>query len=165
MTDCSHSEYRLALAGKSNNVGAWCDPCERWVTKELQLSSSTWLGKSHRLLRGVDRAALPRVLTDEGDCEICGVYTATLEEHHWCPRGLYRDRLPAGGGPTAALCQQCHRLWHEWVTPFLVSGVTEARAKHYCQWLYNRDKIGWPDFVRAVLATDKNKRLFDSVPR
>jgi hypothetical protein len=49
----------------------------------------------------------------ETQCEMCGKYGAEL--HHWAPRHLFGDQ--ANKWPTSYLCQSCHSIWHQAVTP------------------------------------------------
>jgi hypothetical protein len=46
-------------------------------------------------------------------CEKCGRLGA--EEHHWMPRHLSPDECDKW--PTGFLCQGCHSVWHDTVTP------------------------------------------------
>jgi predicted RNA-binding Zn-ribbon protein involved in translation (DUF1610 family) len=116
---CAHRRAFLAVAGRSNGVGFWCPECEAWVTRALGHYSDPFLPKQHEALRGIDRRALPRVHQAAEKCAICGMMSTIGEEHHWCPEALYRDHPPPHGGPSDFLCSDCHKEWHQRVTPNL----------------------------------------------
>jgi hypothetical protein len=47
------------------------------------------------------------------ECARCGSISS-LHEHHWAPKYLFDDADEWG---TVTLCRQCHRRWHEVMTP------------------------------------------------
>lgn len=49
---------------------------------------------------------------DYNVCVVCG--SIGTEEHHWAPKYLFED---AEMWPKSELCQTCHNLWHNIVTP------------------------------------------------
>lgn len=152
---CAHLSVHLARAGASNGVGLWCPDCERWATKDLGAHVGWALPKTHPRLAGVQRDRLPLVHAVAVECEICEIETHQPELHHWCPRALYTD-LPHEG-PTAYLCPDCHRTWHNIVTP----GLLPLAALELVRALYKRMKSrpgAWTEFVRTVNDADAKVR-------
>jgi hypothetical protein len=80
--------------------------------------SALWIARSKILTRVADpEKELPvfkDYLTEDGRvCEVCGKKGA--QEHHWAPRHLFGNK--AWDWPTGFLCAECHRRWHDVVTP------------------------------------------------
>lgn len=59
------------------------------------------------------------------ECCVCGAIGAEL--HHWAPRHLWGKE--ADKWPTAYLCIECHRLWHQVVTPNMGRSAAERIEK------------------------------------
>ncbi len=156
MRQCAHEGRVLALAGRSNGVGLWCDTCAKWVTKEVGAHGSWALPKGHPLLSDVVRESLQRVYEHAETCEICRKETTTPELHHWCPQAIYRDNPPPQGGPVAWLCPACHGEWHALVTPLLVGGMSPEGVTRFLRGIYRRGGLaGWRRFMRVVLDADE----------
>lgn len=136
--------------------------CERWVTRELTGHPGWALPKTHPKLAGVDRVTLPRRYAVAIECEICQKETQTPELHHWCPRAIYADNVPPNEGPQAYLCPECHKTWHQIVTP----GLLPLDALELVRSLFKRLRKrpgAWEEFVRTV--TDANAKVQRRMPR
>lgn len=112
---CGHPGSYLARNVANNGVGAWCDECGRFVTKDLH--GIPWLGKEHPAVKDADLETIPK----KGEryyrrCDgPCGRY-AICDMHHLAPRKFFHD---ADDWPKAHLCDECHDRWHTLVTPGL----------------------------------------------
>ena len=64
---------------------------------------------------GIDIEKLPIIYDNSITvrCAVCGTIGAEL--HHWSPRYLFGDECE--DWPTAFLCRDCHKTWHDLVTP------------------------------------------------
>lgn len=110
---CLHRNTALAavvFANGSGHVVEYCYDCER---------RSDFYGKDELRTAGVDADAL-EVVQDNRDpampCEVCGSVDGT-ELHHWAPQTHEHRFREYSAWPTVELCRECHREWHDIVTP------------------------------------------------
>ena len=126
-TDCRHDGAYLARS-QADQVGAWCDACKRWVTKEKAWHGGLWLPAGHPHLEGKRVTDLPiKPHAEYRVCEKCHTFQL-CEVHHIAPRAFFGD--DADAWPTVCLCRRCHETWHRLVTPGLCTphdAVAHAR--------------------------------------
>jgi hypothetical protein len=122
--ECRHAAAFLARHPTAGGIGAWCDECARWVTKEVLWHSGLWLPADHEKLHGISVTEIPtRPHAIFRLCERCRKWGA-CEVHHLAPRQFFGDDCEAW--PVAYLCRGCHDEWHTRVTPGLCTPYDAA---------------------------------------
>lgn len=110
--------WRLARTIMKNGASLifWqCLECEKRAEKARNIPHE----EIHK--RKISFQSIP-VIGDYRDGEICArCGRKNVEYHHWAPKHLFKD---ANAWPGDYLCPDCHREWHDIVTPDM------ARRKH-----------------------------------
>ena len=90
----------------------WCETHAGWTAGK---NGGFWIGLEILAENKVDVDALPvKEIAASPRCTRCGERGAEL--HHWAPRALFCD---AEYWPKDYLCKECHKVWHDRVTPNL----------------------------------------------
>ncbi|MDA0312358.1 MAG: hypothetical protein O2992_09615 [Gemmatimonadetes bacterium] len=118
--DCGHPRDwqgygKLIAASGATHVVEWCSACHTRTT-------TGFIPRAKLEKRGIDIDSLELVKdnrTGDHPCERCGC--AETESHHWAPRYLFDD---AEDWPMGYLCRDCHRVWHDIVTPGMSQHAT-----------------------------------------
>lgn len=98
-------------ADESQAFGWWCDKCHWW--NQRANGSGFWIQKDELERSGVEISTIRVVeILTQPRCAKCGKRGA--QQHHWAPKHLFKD---AEDWPKDYLCTDCHRLWHDVVTP------------------------------------------------
>lgn len=101
---------RCVTANGVSQVYWICLTCKQAVTNPRQ-------SIQHKKLKDagviIDKIPVETSYIGGNVCAVCG--RPNVENHHWAPRHLFGD--DADVWPQAYLCPDCHRTWHNLVTP------------------------------------------------
>lgn len=108
-TNCGGRLWRDRTAN-GVKVRSWCMRCQRSPTPRRPFVPVRSLAPE--VVESLPE--WPNEGGNDGPCAACGT-VGPREVHHWAPRHLFGDA--ADRWPTANLCGDCHRQWHDLVTP------------------------------------------------
>jgi hypothetical protein len=101
-----------------------------WVVyRQCNKCFCVWDGKfiAKERYAGWERLPMAHIKQEQNKCQRCGSISAQL--HHYFPRGLAPNGVNPDSWPMEYLCDDCHKLWHDNVTPGLLDKNWKA-AKH-----------------------------------
>ena len=94
----------------------YCDECGKVFTQYANKKMANEYAINNGELKYVKTATAKLIEVGkikQNKCEVCE--NDGVEKHHWAPYHLFGDESEQW--PTSYLCRECHKKWHNVVTP------------------------------------------------